>query len=361
MLADAHHEQNQRFARAFKILDTAIAGQAFPGASLSVVHRGQLVALKGLGRFTYDPGSTAVTAETIYDLASLTKVLCTATLCMLLLEDGQFDADMRVVEIVPEFATDDPRRNDVTLGHLLAHSSGLPAYERLYQQARDAAHLVQLACQVPLKAEPGANAVYSDVGFIVLGVALERLAAEPLNAFFAREVAIPLGLERTRFCPPASWTKFIPPTLDDRDFRRRVVRTEVNDENAWVMGGVAAHAGLFGTARDLARFAACLLDAGQPIIHHPETVERFTRREKSPPGTSRTLGWDTPTPPSQAGRYFGKKAFGHLGYTGTSLWIDPERKLAVTLLTNRTWPDRHNTKIKTIRPAFHDAIVEALE
>jgi CubicO group peptidase (beta-lactamase class C family) len=313
-----------------------------------------------VGRFTYDPGSTKVSAGTIYDLASLTKVLCTATMAMLLLEQGTFDAEMRVLDIVPEFGGADPRRGDVTLAHLLAHSSGLPAYVRLYEQARDAVHLVQLACQVPLQAAPGERAEYSDIGFIILGVALERIAGEPLNAFFAREIAIPLGIERTRFCPPASWTKFIPPSLDDREFRRRVVRTEVNDENAWVMGGIAAHAGLFGTARDLARFAACLLERGRPILHHPETLERFTRRQPSPPGTSRTLGWDTPTPPSQSGRYFGKRAFGHLGYTGTSLWIDPERKLTVTLLTNRTWPDRHNPRIKTVRPAFHDAIVEAL-
>lgn len=360
MLADAHHHQDQRFARPFSILEAAIAGRAFPGASLSVVHGGKLVALKAMGRFTYDAGSPAVSSETIYDLASLTKVVCTATMCMLLLELGKFDPEMRVVEIVPEFAGDDDRRSRVTLAHLLAHSSGLPAYERLYQQARDAAHILQLACQVPLMADPGTQAEYSDIGFIVLGAALERLAGEPLDGFFAREIATPLGMEWTRFCPPASWTRFIPPSLDDREFRNRVVRTEVNDENAWVMGGIAAHAGLFGTAHDLARFAACILDEGRPIVHHPETVGRFTHRTELPPGSSRTLGWDTPTPPSQAGRYFGKRAFGHLGYTGTSLWIDPERQLAVTLLTNRTWPDRHNQKIKTVRPSFHDAIVEAL-
>jgi CubicO group peptidase (beta-lactamase class C family) len=360
MLANAHHEQDTRFGRAFDILEAAVADRAFPGASLSVVHRGKLMALKGIGRFTYDATSTPVTADTIYDLASLTKVLCTATMCMLLLEQGKFDPEMRVVDIVPEFASEDSRRNNITLGHLLSHSSGLPAYVRLYQQARDAAHLMQLASQVPLKASGGTQAEYSDVGFIILGVALERLARESLGEFFQREIARPLGLARTRFCPPDGWKRLIPPTLDDREFRHRTVEGEVNDENAWVMGGIAAHAGLFGSARDLGRFAACMLEHGRPIIHHPETLERFTRRETSPRGTSRTLGWDPPAPPSQSGRYFGKRAFGHLGYTGTSLWIDPERKLAISLLTNRTWPDRYNDKVKKIRPAFHDAIVEAL-
>ncbi len=143
-------------------------------------------------------------------------------------------------------------------------------------------------------------------------------------------------------------------------FRQRIIQGEVQDENASVLGGVAAHAGLFSTAEDLAKFAHAMLNAGHPILR-PETVALFTRRESTPPGTSRALGWDTPSAPSQSGKYFSPQSFGHLGYTGTSLWIDPTRQLSVTLLTNRTWPDCSNQAIKQVRPKFHDAIIEALK
>ncbi len=143
-------------------------------------------------------------------------------------------------------------------------------------------------------------------------------------------------------------------------FRSRIIQGEVQDQNAFVLGGVAGHAGLFSTAEDLARFAHAMLNGGRPILQ-PETVALFTRRESAPAGTSRALGWDTPSVPSQSGRYFSTASFGHLGYTGTSLWIDPERQLSITLLTNRTWPDCSNPAIKQVRPRFHDAVIEALE
>jgi CubicO group peptidase (beta-lactamase class C family) len=141
-------------------------------------------------------------------------------------------------------------------------------------------------------------------------------------------------------------------------FRKKIIQGEVQDENAFILGGVAGHAGLFATAEDLARFAHAMLLGGRPILR-PETVALFTRRESTPAGTSRALGWDTPSTPSQSGKYFGPASYGHLGYTGTSLWIDPDRQLSITLLTNRTWPDCSNQAIKQIRPRFHDAIVEA--
>jgi CubicO group peptidase (beta-lactamase class C family) len=164
----------------------------------------------------------------------------------------------------------------------------------------------------------------------------------------------------TAFRPPAAWHDSIPPTVDDRTFRHRVIQGEVYDENASVMGGVASHAGLFATASDMASFAHAMLQGGRPILR-PETLAVFTRRESSPPGTTRALGWDTPSSPSQSGKHFSAHSFGHLGYTGTSLWIDPDRQLSVTLLTNRTWPDCCNYAIKQLRPRFHDAVVEALE
>ena len=149
------------------------------------------------------------------------------------------------------------------------------------------------------------------------------------------------------------------PTADDQTFRHRIIQGEVQDENASVLGGVAAHAGVFGSAADVAIFANAMLHGGSPIVR-PETLRLFTRRESSPPGTLRALGWDTPSSPSQSGKYFSTGSFGHLGYTGTSLWIDPEQGFSITLLTNRTWPDCKNQAIKEVRPAIHDAIIEAL-
>lgn len=351
--------QEERFARAFAVLQEAISQRAFPGCAVSILHRGRLVALKGRGRFTYDPGSPAVSADTIFDLASVSKVVATTPMAMLLYERGQLDLEAPVVSLLPEFAGDDPRRDEVTVRMLLAHSSGLPAYERLFERTQSREELLRAALTTPLTADPGARAEYSDIGFIILGELLARLADEPLDRFSQREVFGPLGMARTGYCPPASWRTQIPPTVDDRTFRHRVVQGEVHDENASVMGGVAGHAGVFGPAADVALFAHTMLNGGRPILR-PETLALFTRRQNSPPGTSRALGWDTPSQPSQSGRHLSPTAFGHLGYTGTSLWIDPELQLAITLLTNRTWPDNSNQAIKQVRPSFHDAVVEAL-
>jgi CubicO group peptidase (beta-lactamase class C family) len=340
--------------RALDILRQAIAARAFPGASFAVTHGGKLLALQGVGNFTYEPDSPRVTPDTIYDLASLTKLVATTAIAMVLHERGALALEAPVVSLVPEFAGDDARRRQVTQRMLLAHSSGLPAYERLFERARTRAELLDSAFTLPLVAPPGGQAQYSDIGFIVLGEALQRLAGEPLDSFCRREIFTPLGMTHTCFCPRPDWSPRIPPTEDDRTFRKRPIQGEVHDENAWVMGGVAGHAGLFGTAADLARFAECMLNDGAPILR-PATLDLFTRRQSSPQGTSRALGWDTPSQPSQSGLYFSPRSFGHLGFTGTSLWIDPERQLSIVLLTNRTWPDRSSQLIKQFRPRFHDA------
>jgi CubicO group peptidase (beta-lactamase class C family) len=278
---------------------------------------------------------------------------------MILYQRGLIDLDAPVVSIVPEFAGSDARRGDVTMRMLLAHSSGLPAYERLFLKTQNKDDLLAAAFSTALTADPGARAEYSDIGFIILAVALERVADESLDRFCQREIFGPLGMVRTAYNPPASWKPAIPPTADDRTFRKRIIQGEVQDENASVLGGVAGHAGLFSTAEDLATFAHVLLQGGSPLVR-PETLALFTRRETAPGGTSRALGWDTPSSPSQSGKYFSARSFGHLGYTGTSLWIDPERQLSITMLTNRTWPDCSNKAIANVRPAFHDAVVEAL-
>jgi serine-type D-Ala-D-Ala carboxypeptidase len=286
-------------------------------------------------------------------------------MAMILYERGLLELDAPFIGTVPEFFADscgepDSRRREVTFRRLLAHCSGLPAYEKLFLKAHSREELLRAAFTTSLSADPGTRAEYSDIGFIVLGAALERLAEESLGTFCQREVFGPLAMTQTTFNPPSDNRSRIPPTADERKgFRRRIIQGEVQDENACVLGGVAGHAGLFSTAQDVATFAQAMLNGGSPILH-PGIVPIFTRRESSVPGTSRALGWDTPSTPSQSGKYFGTNSYGHLGYTGTSLWIDPDRQLSITLLTNRTWPDCSRQAIKQIRPEFHDAIVEAL-
>jgi serine-type D-Ala-D-Ala carboxypeptidase len=358
--ARALAEQDAVFERAFGVLRAAIAEHAFPAASVAVTHKGQLVCSKAFGRFIYEAESPETTTGSIFDLASLTKVIATTSMAMILYERGILDLEMPVVSLLREVKTDDPRREQITLRMLLAHSSGLPAYEKLFLRAKERDELVAAALTTPLAADPGSKAEYSDIGFIVLGLALERLAEDALDHFCRTEVFGPLGMSHTTFDPPLHWWALIPPTVDDQSFRQRIIQGEVQDENASVMEGVAGHAGLFATAEDVATFAHAMLEGGRPIIR-PETVALFTRPESRPVGTSRALGWDTPSSPSQSGKYLSARAFGHLGYPGTSLWIDPEKQLSVTLLTNRTWPDCANHAIKEIRPAFHDAVVEALK
>lgn len=353
--------QDEVFTRAFSILQDAIAAHAFPSASMAVVFCGELIAYKALGRFSYDPSSPEVAPTSLFDLASLTKVVATTSMAMILYERGLLDLEAPVVAIVPEFAEaeDLARRREVTVHSLLAHNSGLPAYEKLFLRAKTRDEVLRAAITTPLRAPPGERAEYSDIGFMVLGIALERLADETIDVFCQREIFGPLSMTHTTFNPAAALKASIPPTADHRTLSNRIVQGEVQDENASVLGGVAPHAGLFSSAEDLSLFANALLNGGRPIVR-ASTVNFFTRRENAPSGTSRALGWDTPSSPSQSGKYFSPRSFGHLGYTGTSLWLDPERQLAITLLTNRTWPDCKNEAIKQVRPAFHDALMEAL-
>jgi serine-type D-Ala-D-Ala carboxypeptidase len=355
--------QDDQFPSAFSILEKGVAARAFPACSLAITFHGELVAHKALGRFTYDPASPEVTTASLFDLASLTKVVATSAMAMILYERGLLDLEAPVTAIVPEFAgqlaDDTSSRREVTLRMLLAHSSGLPGYEKLFLRAKTREDLLQAAFSTPLVAAPGVRTEYSDIGFIILGVVLERLADESLDAFCQREIFGPLGMANTTFNPTRALKDSIPPTADDRTFRRRIIQGEVQDENASILGGIAGHAGLFSAAEDLALFAHAMLNAGYPILRFT-TVELFSRRESAPEGTSRALGWDTPSLPSQSGKYFSPRSFGHLGYTGTSLWIDAERQLSITLLTNRTWPDCQNEAIKQVRPAFCDAVIEDL-
>ena len=368
---DTASAQRHQFAAAYSILEQAVAERAFPGAAFSVLARGEVLALDGVGGFTYDQPTERVRPSTVYDLASITKVLATTSMAMLLYQSGKLFLEQPLAQILPTFAqgeATDGARHQVTLRMLLAHASGLPGYVRLFAGTRDPQELLDACLRLPLESAPGSRAEYSDPGFILLGHALEVIAGEGLEAFCAREVFAPLSMTSTCFRPPADWRSAIPPTEEDSTFRHRIIQGEVQDENCFVLGGVGGHAGLFSNALDPLLYAQCLLGKhGSPgltprgkQLFAPETIQLFTTRAGLPPGSSRALGWDTPSQPSSSGRFFSTHSAGHLGYAGTSLWIDFDRQVTIVLVTNRTWPDRQSQAIRTVRPAFHDAVMQAL-
>jgi CubicO group peptidase (beta-lactamase class C family) len=255
----------------------------------------------------------------------------------------------------------------VKIRHLLAHNSGLPGYVEFFRTVATPSALLRACLELPLTAEPGTRTEYSDPGFILLGKALEVSVSEPLAAWVRREVFEPLGMNVTGFCPAPSARPSIPPTEEDTAPRHRRIQGEVQDENAWLLQGVAGHAGVFSNVPDLLRFARAILDAGsqtatetgKPRLFSPETARLFAQRQ-GPEGSSRALGLDTPSEDSSSGQHFSPSSIGHLGYSGCSLWIDLEARVAIALLTNRTWPDRQSQLIREVRPAFHNAVREAL-
>jgi CubicO group peptidase (beta-lactamase class C family) len=352
--------------QAESVLYTAIREGAFPGAAYGISVEGKIVALSAIGRFTYQPSAPAMQPTTIFDLASVSKVIATTAMAMLLFEAKTLRLDMPVCSVLPDFAAGDPAgspRRAVTVEMLLAHSSGLPAHRPLYEQCMDRQQVLDACLQMPLEAAPGSRALYSDIGFILLGVLLEQLVDTTLDIFSRQKIFAPLGMNASAYRPQESLRPQIPPTCAGDFLSQGIVQGVVHDENCRIMGGVAGHAGIFANAEDCLRFAACMLQEGAPLFH-PETVQRFTTRVSSPAGTSRALGWDTPSSPSSSGSFFSARSAGHLGYTGTSLWLDFGRQLAAVLLTNRTWPGSQPRaafdRIREVRPAFHDAVMREL-
>ncbi len=355
-----------RFAAVYRVLGEAIAAHAFPGCSFGALAGGEVVLQDALGRFTYEEAAPAVKPETVFDIASITKVVSTTAAAMLLNQRGLLDLETPLGDLLAGFVADrgadDPARR-ITISHLLAHSSGLPGYVDFFHTAATPEALLEACLKLSLEAEPGARAEYSDPGFILLGKALEAFTREPLAVWTPREIFQPLGLAATRFSPPLETRASIPPTEEDATFRHRVIQGEVQDENAWLLGGAAGHAGLFSSVPDLLRFAEEILSAsdgaGGSRLFDAATVELFAQRQ-GPKGSSRALGWDTPSPDSTSGRLFSPHSVGHLGFSGCSLWIDLDARVAAVLLSNRTWPDRKSRLIRQAWPAFHDALRDAL-
>ena len=367
-LAATSADEIGRFASVYQVLTDAITAHAFPGCTFGVLAEGQVVLQDALGRFTYEPDAPAVLPQTVFDVASITKVVATTAAAMLLYQRGQLDLDLPLGELLPGFVVGRGKGEhayQVKLRHLLAHNSGLPGYVEFYRTATTPAALFRVCLELRLEVAPGERSEYSDPGFILLGKALEVLTRDYLAIWARKEVFEPLGLSATRFCPPPNERALIPPTEEDTTFRHRRIQGEVQDEHAWLLKGAAGHAGLFSNVPDLLRFASEVLAAANPAgqakprLFEPATIERFGQRQ-GPPGSSRALGWDTPSENSSSGNRFSPHSVGHLGFSGCSLWIDLDAQIAVVLLTNRTWPDRQNQLIKTVRPAFHNAVREAL-
>jgi CubicO group peptidase (beta-lactamase class C family) len=287
---------------------------------------------------------------------------------MMLVEAKQIDLDAPVARYLPTFRcgakTDlNPQwRERISVRMLLLHAAGLAAHREFFKQAKGKRSVIEHVMAEPLVREPGTEVEYSDLGFILLGAIVESLTGEALGIFAGKRIFEPLGMINSCFNPPRNLRARIAPTEKDSAFRKRPVQGEVHDDNAWAMGGVAGHAGLFSTAGNVAAFAQMMLNGGIYAHHRVvsrATIEEFTSR-CAIGDSARALGWDVPVAPSSSGHYFSKWSYGHLGFTGTSLWIDPERQLFVVLLTNRVHPTRDNQMIRQVRPAVHDAVMESM-
>ena len=362
-------------------LNRAVTDGVFPGAVLAVRFGDRPVSHFCAGRLATSPLGPPVTASTIYDLASLTKPLATVTALVLLMQQGSCRLDNRVADYLSECA--DASIGSATIRHLLTHSSGLPGWRRFYerlssdgtipssagereQAKRAMLSLIQSEAAVY---ERGSRSLYSDLGFIVLGLMVERISRQSLNDYFLDYIVRPLGKPRIGFILPERFHAFtdrveddiggVAPTEVDR-WRGRLLCGEVHDQNAAALGGEAGHAGLFGTADAVLAISGEWMKAyhGRPAILDQGIVQEFIRRQKPEGSSSWALGWDTPSVPSSAGCHFAARSFGHLGYTGTSVWIDPVRELEVVLLSNRVHPSSRNEAIREFRPAIHDLVYQ---
>lgn len=361
----AHTTDGARLAWVRDYLESKAAAGAFPGAVLVVGVDGRIVFGTAVGVFGQDDGRP-VSDTTIYDLASLTKVVGLTTATMLLVADGRLTLDDRVVDHLPSFVG--PQKDAVRVRHLLTHTSGMETWVPLHLETASREEALARVNGAPLLHAPGERYAYSDLGAIVLTQIVEAVTGEPLDRLLARRVFEPLGMQDTRFRPPAAWRDRIAPTERD-PWRKRLLHGEVHDENTARLGGVSGHAGLFSSARDLAMFAQWVLDAYHGRIPNgtspyvPSAVVReFTRKQPGPAGSTRALGWDTPSPGGggSAGHLLSLESFGHTGFTGTSIWIDPERELFLLLLTNRVHPTRSNNAIRRVRAVVADSVVAAL-
>jgi CubicO group peptidase (beta-lactamase class C family) len=337
-------------------VEAALGRGVFTAAALAVGRGGGLVTLRGFG--SLPDGSPVDPASTVFDVASLTKVVATTSAVAALVDSGALDLDAPVRQYVREF--EGGEKNAVTVRQLLTHTSGLPPGLALYSSASSSAQALEQVIRQPLRRSPGVQAEYSDLGMILLAEVIERASGESLDRLLARRVFGPLGMTSTLYLPPLAFhTRIVPTAI--RSERPFPLQGVVHDGNAFRLGGVTGHAGLFSTAPDLAVFAQTMLNGGSyglVDVFRDSTVRSFVARQ--PGADSRAIGWDTPEGRSSAGRFFSARSFGHTGYTGTSLWIDPEQDLFVVLLTNRTYSRATTAAMLQVRIAVHEAVSRAI-
>jgi beta-N-acetylhexosaminidase len=348
------------FSEVDKLIEKAIIDSAFPGAVLLVAKDGEILHEKAYGNYTYDPSSPKVKTNSIFDLASVSKVIATTTAAMMLIDRSELNLDDKVIRYLPKFNNNG--KENITVRNLLLHNSGLAAFKKYYDKYSTANEVINDIMDLTPEQEPGSKYVYSDLGMITLQKVIERISGKPLDNFLDENLFKPLGMNSTMYNPPPELKDRCMPTELDDFWRMRQLQGEVHDERAYMLNGVAGHAGLFSTANDLAKFLQMILQKGN---YHgkqyikPETVERFTKKQSDQ--SSRAIGWDTKSPEgSSAGQYFSLLSYGHTGYTGTSVWTDPLINTFVILLTNRVYPTRNNNKLSKVRPLVHDAIYQAV-
>ncbi|WP_294348359.1 serine hydrolase domain-containing protein [Prosthecochloris sp.] len=349
-----------RFEAVETLVEQSIADNVFPAASIAVIYRDNVVFHKAFGHMTYGKNSPPVDTSTIFDVASLTKPIVTTSIVMQLSERDSLNLDAPVSSYIPEFSQSG--KENVTVKNLLLHNSGLIAHRFLIKTSRTADEAIASIYNEPLRTQTGTKTTYSDLGFITLGKVIERVTGNSLEENFSVRFSKPLGMQSTLFNPPKALHPRIAPTEKDTLWSLTKPRPLVHDHNAALLGGIAGHAGLFSTTEDLLVFVHMLLQEGRydnRVFFLPSTLKRFTRRNLG----SRALGWDLRSlnGSSSSGQYFSARTYGHLGYTGTSIWIDPEKELAVITLTNRVHPTSENTKIRRFRPLLHDAVVKCLD
>jgi CubicO group peptidase (beta-lactamase class C family) len=345
-----------RFGGVAALLRETVASRATPAVAVEIGSASAALWRDVAGTLTYDAGAPQANAETIFDLASITKVMATASLAMRAIDEGRLALDDAIARWLPSWRG--PEREAVTIRDLLAHASGLAEYRPLYRECAGRAEFERAIGALPLEYVPRTRSIYSDLGFILLGFILEGVLGAALDEAFAPIAAL-VSPEPLGFNPPPEWRARTAPTEVDR-WRGRLLVAEVHDENAWALGGIAGHAGLFGTSGAVGAFARLVLRSLQQgsALARRDTMQLFTRKSGLR-SSSRALGWDTMLPTSSCGSRMSPRAFGHTGFTGTSLWIDPERGMYVALLSNRVHPTRAHDAFKAFRPRIHDAAADA--
>ncbi len=351
--------QIQRTEKIDSLIIHAIDNGAFPGAVVLVGDKNSIIYHKAFGAFTYDQGASPVDEYTIYDIASMTKVVATTSTIMHLFDNGAIHPDDTVTAFIPGYTNE--YKQNVTIKDLLLHTGGLPSWKEFYSETASRSEMIRRVIETPLETAPGTHYQYSDLGMILLGEIVERISGIPIDQYASKYIFEPLEMNSTMFNPPQDLRDTVAPTEIDTLWRRELVHGFVHDENAYRMDGVAGHAGLFSNAPDLAGFAQMMLRGGElkgTRIFSSETVRLFTSRYNEL--SSRAFGWDTKTEGgySSAGTRLSPASFGHTGFTGTSIWIDPEQDIFIVFLTNRVHPVRVNTEIVHTRPDLHDLVIE---